>query len=267
MAFSKFKFSHTLPCVLCDDTSSAAAAICSGCEQDLPQAKLRCSRCAIPLALETAFADDFPGHFLCGQCSVTAAPHNRCFSAYNYEFPIRELITGLKFQQNLVYGRTLGCLLGKCLYQHYQQTAKSNGITLAQQLPQAVIPVPLAPQRLRRRGYNQAKLIAQYALQHLTSLFPADIGAGHFDFAEPKLLLNACKKVAHTPPQTELSAQQRKRDLRFAFQAEPAICGHFKSVALVDDVYTTGSTLRALAAVLKQQGIENIDFWCVARTV
>ena len=112
--------------------------------------------------------------------------------------------------------------------------------------PDALIPVPLHPKRRRERGYNQAELIAE-ALAKRTGI-PL----------EKKLLL----RVINTSPQKQLSAKERKNNLKNAFQMSKNIV-QLEKVLLIDDIYTTGSTVDAAAGALMGAGVKKVYVLCI----
>jgi ComF family protein len=114
-------------------------------------------------------------------------------------------------------------------------------------LPDLLLPMPLHPQRLQERGFNQAAEIARHLGRRLA--IPCDN--------------NACRRIRPTPPQAGLSLRERLRNLRGAFDCSHDLSG--RSVALVDDVMTTGASLNALAGAVKQAGAERVDCWVIAR--
>jgi len=118
--------------------------------------------------------------------------------------------------------------------------------------PDWLLPVPLARQRLRERGYNQSWELARQ-LARRRGL--------HCD---ARLLL----RTRDTPHQIALPAEQRASNMRGAFAIEPLRLAELRgrSVALVDDVMTTGATLRELARVLKAAGVVHVQAWIIART-
>ena len=114
-----------------------------------------------------------------------------------------------------------------------------------------ILPLPLSLKRLRERGYNQSWLLAQKIADILKT--PAN----------PWML----EKVRDTKPQTLVSVEERRQHLRGAFviskKHEKSIGG--KSVLLVDDVYTTGSTMEEAAKILKRAGAVSVEGWVLAR--
>jgi len=115
-------------------------------------------------------------------------------------------------------------------------------------LPEVLIPVPMAHWRRAARGFNQSMEIG------------CDL-ARHFGL---KLDPAALVKIRNTAPQAELSRQQRRTNLGgvFEFRRRSPVPA---TVALIDDVMTTGSTVNECARVLKQAGVEEVSVWVVAR--
>jgi ComF family protein len=114
--------------------------------------------------------------------------------------------------------------------------------------PDLVVAMPMAPQRLRERGFNQAQELAR-ALSQRRGL---------------KLAAGLCHRIRHTAPQTALPWEERHRNIRGAFACESDLTG--ARVAVVDDVLTTGATLNELANVLLGRGAAAVWGWVVART-
>jgi ComF family protein len=112
-----------------------------------------------------------------------------------------------------------------------------------------ILPMPLHPRRLAERGFNQALEIARG--------LGRDLGAR----VEPR----GAQRVKDTAPQTELPYGERAKNVRGAFVCNLELTG--KSVAVVDDVMTTGATLNELARVLKRAGAARVENFLVARTV
>jgi ComF family protein len=114
-------------------------------------------------------------------------------------------------------------------------------------LPEVLLPVPLHRQRIRQRGFNQAGEIAKVVAKHL-----------HIPFSQNYLL-----RDKRTHAQTYLKAKGRNKNVKNAFKIKKKI--EFRHIALIDDVITTGATLRQVSLALKKAGVERIDICCVAR--
>ena len=131
-----------------------------------------------------------------------------------------------------------------------EELLRAYGRMLRSWQPDALIPVPLHKSRMRKRGFNQAALVAERMGERLG--IPV----------EEKLLI----RVKKTSPQKELNDSARRENLKNAFQ----LCGNdvkLKRVVLIDDIYTTGSTLDAAAAALLAAGVEKVYFLsiCIGR--
>lgn len=217
------------PCALCARWSHGA--LCTDCVARFVQnPPARCPRCALPLAAAAP----------CGACLRDPPPFDRCVAVADYAFPWDRLIAGLKFQDQPERARLLADLLHRAVLQ-------AGGPAV-----QCVLPVPLSERRLAERGYNQAWELARRAARALGCR------------AEAQLLL----RPLPGPTQAELNLAQRLRNLRGAYLLNPASRRslHGQHVALVDDVMTTGTTLREAAATLRRAGAARIDAWALART-
>lgn len=117
--------------------------------------------------------------------------------------------------------------------------------------PDCAIPVPLHPQRLREREFNQSAIIAS-------------VISSRFDIA---MLTNVLLRQRYTKPQVELGFRERKENVEGAFilQNKEAVMG--RNIILVDDVFTTGSTVNECAKVLKKNGAEKVYVITIARMV
>lgn len=216
-------------CVLCRAPGAEGLDLCVGCSEHLPHNPSACDRCALPLP-------PGQGGGVCGRCQRAPPPYDRCHGAFLYREPISRLIGGLKFQGRLHQGRLLGELLARSL----------QGPTLSR--PELLIPVPLHPERIRARGYNQALEIARWVARALD--LPLDA--------------RSCRRIRATTAQSDLPLEERRRNLRGAFAlVRPLQARH---VALLDDVVTSGATVSELTGVLKRAGVAQVDVWAVART-
>ena len=212
-------------CTLCGDPADGGEIICRPCKQELPLNLTCCPRCALPM----------PRTEVCGECLRSPPAFDRTLAPLRYAPPVDRLISQLKFGARLAAGQTFARLLT----QHI--------INSDFPLPDAVVAVPLHRQRLKLRGFNQSQEIARPLASALNL----------------PLLANLVKRHKATPPQTGLSGRARRRNLRAAFSINhPLPAPH---LALVDDVMTTGSTVRELATTLKKCGATQVDIWVVAR--
>jgi len=171
----------------------------------------------------------------CGECQADPPAFELSRVPLRYEAPVSDLISHFKYRRGLSDGQLLAQLLAR----HVRDT------TLDVQL---LLPMPLHPSRLRERGYNQAAELAR-TLSRATGI-PWN-----------STLLRRTKAA---PTQREANKRERRRNVRKAFVCESKNLP--RSVAIIDDVVTTGSTARAAAAAVKLAGAERVEIWAVART-
>ncbi|MGB5834542.1 MAG: ComF family protein [Thiohalocapsa sp.] len=221
-------------CALCGAPGADGLDICRGCRTDLPVIRHGCSRCALPLPQDSLPVDGRP--LLCGACQRRPPPFDHCHAAYRYEDPLPALVGGFKFRGRLNLLRLLGLLLADSL--------RTSGADL----PDAIVPVPLHPERLRQRGYNQALELSRVVGRRLK----VSVDDGR------------CARVLATRPQADLDKETRRKNLRGAFAATANMQG--AQVAILDDVVTTGSTVTEMTRVLRRAGCRRVDVWTVART-
>lgn len=157
---------------------------------------------------------------------------------YLYRSPVDDMVTRLKFGQELVYARVLGTLLAR------------SRLRSGEPLPECIVPIPLHRRRLVERGFNQSREIARHAARR--------VGVR----VEPRLL----ERKRATAAQSSLPAAERARNLQQAFAARTEIQVP-RSVALLDDVLTTGSTAEAAARTLKAVGCGHVELWICARVL
>ena len=181
-----------------------------------------------PLCPRCALAS--PGGLVCGRCLREEPAYDATRAALAYEFPADALVQALKFRGELALAPLLAALLGR---------------SLDNERIDYVVPVPLSRERLRRRGYNQAMEIAR-------------------QLRRPGLEPALCERTRDAPPQMELPYEARQRNVRGAFRCTRELIG--ATVAVVDDVMTTGATLDEMARTLKRSGALRVVNWIVART-
>ncbi|WP_111748029.1 double zinc ribbon domain-containing protein [Salinisphaera orenii] len=214
-------------CVLCRARTVNDSGCCDGCWHDLPFLARACRYCAVPLPANAAAT-------VCSDCQRHPSFDN-AVAAFTYQEPIRWLITGLKFRGRREYARLLAAGLASRIDQALEP------------VPDVLIPVPLHDAGYRRRGFNQAELLARLIARR-TGL---------------ALDCRLISRTADTPAQSTLTAKQRRTNLRGAFSCRTEIAG--RRIALVDDVVTTGATAAELARELRRAGAASVSVYCVAR--
>jgi len=154
---------------------------------------------------------------------------------------IKNLIRKFKYQP---FVKELAIPLASLIITHFQLLDNQPNFS-----DYILIPVPLEKRKLKRRGFNQAE----------------EIGKELSKFLKISLSNNVLAKIKETPPQIELSDEERKENIKEAFfcQSPEKIKG--RKILLVDDIYTTGATMRECAKVLKKAGAKEIIGIVVAR--
>ena len=210
-------------CLLCTAAASMSA-LCAACHAQLPWLPVaRCPQCALPT---------FEGS-LCGTCLSHPPRFDRVTAAFAYQWPLAALIHHYKYGGNLVLARPFAQALAAQIHD----------------AADLIIPMPLAPRRLRERGFNQALEIARFVSQLTGIAITAD----------------ACRRVRDSAPQAALPWSERRSNIRGAFVCDADLQG--KRIAVIDDVLTTGATLNELARNLRQAGATQIQGWVVARAL
>lgn len=216
-------------CQLCA-AASGAALLCRGCRDSLPRTGTACCpQCAMPS----------PAGETCGTCLKRPPHFDVTHAALRYAFPADRLIQSLKYNARL----PVAVLLAELLLERQRKTGTP--------LPDAFIPMPLHPARLATRGYNQAVEIARHVARTL----------------QRPMLTTTAVRLRNTPPQADLPLERRRANLRGAFACDDEngdIAG--LSVAIIDDVMTTGASLNELARVLRSAGAARVENWVAART-
>jgi ComF family protein len=198
-----------------------------------------CDTCGAAPALPPAFAD--PSRIArggsCAACEAAPPSYDYARSAAVYEGQLREALHALKFSGRRALAAPLGELAAEqCL------ASLPAGID-------ALVPVPLARERERERGFNQAALLARRIGRRLA--VPT----------RPRWL----SRTRPTRPQSELSAGERRANVRGAFRASGKVAG--RHVLVVDDILTTGATADACAQALRDAGALRVGVLTVARVL
>ncbi|WP_313950311.1 ComF family protein [Accumulibacter sp.] len=214
----------TQDCLLCG-AASGRCLLCAACEADLPRLPgQRCPRCALPT----------PHGEVCGRCLAKPPYYDRALVAFRYAFPLDKLVQSFKYGHRLALGRYFG-----------RQLAALTGESLAD----LIVPLPLHPQRLRQRGFNQALELARPVGKAWQ--MPIDV--------------RSCQRIRDTPAQADLPWRERAKNVRGAFHCAADFTG--KRLLLVDDVMTTGASLGELAQTLKRHGAAHVTLLVLARAL
>ena len=210
--------------------------VCEGCLDSLAPAKVSaCSICGE--ALEFVAVESEP---VCGLCRRVPPNFDFAISFAAYDGALRRLVHLLKYEQLRPAADVIGRLLAECL-----AARKFDR-------PVIVVPVPLHRSKKRQRGFNQSELIARSALRYL-------------DSPNFELRTSILRRVRATTSQTGLTRHQRRENVRGAFAVAAPELVKGRAVMIVDDVYTTGTTLNECARILRAAGAEQVVVATVAR--
>ena len=213
-------------CLLCGAVVSEHDWLCGACNDDLPRPQHSCQYCGIGVAAKV---------IACGRCSVIGpAWVDRVVTAFEYAYPVDEIIKRFKYQQRLSLAMLLGAELAA-------RAAQRRG-----ELPEVLVPVPLHWRRVVERGYNQAHELGRAVGRQLGIPITARLAKRH----------------RRTAAQVGQGARARRQNLKGAFRITGDVTK--KRIAVVDDVYTTGATVQELARALKRAGAASVEAWVVA---
>jgi ComF family protein len=216
-----------LPPPRCAACSLAAGdPLCVACEADFFPASR--ARCArCALPLASPEAE------ICGRCLADPPHFDATTALADYVPPVDGMVTALKFSARLDLAIVFGRLLAR------RSPAAGGAIVAA---------VPLAFERIAERGFNQSQQIARAFCEARCMPLATDL----------------LRRIRHTLPQQSLKFDERHRNVRGAFEVTGDV--RSKTLLIVDDVMTTGSTLNEIARILRQAGAARVHNLVVART-
>jgi ComF family protein len=216
-----------------------AEPVCTECVQRFVGYRSRCAQCAEPVVADRP---------LCGTCLTrrSASSLQHCVAAVDYDYPWDDLVARFKFREEPGWAATLATLM-----------LRAPGADSVLRGAQWVVPIPISPQRLATRGYNQAWELAKALMaQAKDHGLPALKGLG-----------DALKRTGDAPDQHSLPREKRLHNLQTAFAFNPDHSQRLAGsrVVLIDDVSTTGTTLQMAARVLIRGGAARVDALTFAR--
>lgn len=186
------------------------------------------------------------GADLCRACRLAPPPFERAVAYAFYQDTMRAAIHALKYDRMHSAARRMGAMLAQAI------------VKLREEAPaeMLVVPVPLHRGRYAERGFNQARLLAAYALRNLRKSDPG---------WKLTLAPAALMRLRPTEAQAGLTPRQRRLNVRAAFQVNDAGAVRDRHILLVDDILTTGATARAAAKALKDAGAASVWVATLAR--
>lgn len=218
-------------CYLCEQALAHTFPLCRDCLRQLPILADACEQCG---------RKTYTIKSICGQCLKKPPPFSKMVACFTYQDPIKEMIHGYKFSQQLYWGPIFSQFLSHACKHRYKND----------NWPEALLPLPLHHKRLKERGFNQSLEIAKMVSKRLAC----------------PLFTKAVERKKATVPQHQLPLKARQPNVNNAFDIPSHI--HLpKHIAILDDVVTTGATVTALASALKKAGTQRVDIWCIARTM
>ena len=218
-------------CLFCEAAvgEEAPVAVCPECEAQIRWVESPlCTRCGM------VFEDRDGADRVCGSCQVDPPPFARARAAALYDGPVAAAITRFKFGRQMAFLPVM---------QHWLKRPLCLDLVAAADL---LAPVPLHPKRIKHRGFNQALLLAKA-------------------FPEAALAREAVVRTRHTAPQVGLNPKERRDNVNGAFAVPDPELVTGKSVLLIDDLLTTGSTVKECARVLRRAGARQVEVLTVAR--
>ena len=219
---------YPLRCPICDKVVQKEQGICPQCRKKLHViSEPFCMKCGKPIS-------DTRREF-CSDCSHKTHNFIQGRALWIYGKEVKESLYRFKYQNKREYART-----------YAMEIARRHGAWIQSKKIQVILPIPLHKNRRKKRGYNQAAVLAE-ELGKILNL-PVDT----------KMLI----RVQDTKPQKTLGDVQRKQNLSHAFRTRQDKVFP-NTVLLVDDIYTTGSTFDAAAKVLSDAGVSKIYTCCV----
>jgi ComF family protein len=204
--------------------------ICKDCE-DKPSlvTEPRCKKCSKPIEL---YEKEY-----CSDCERRSFHYDYGFALWVYDDVMKQSIANYKYHNKKEYSAY-----------YISEVLKNYGDRIQKLLPDVIIPVPVHISKYIERGYNQADILAR------------GIGKG----LQIPVLSDLLLRTKKTLPQKKLDDKERLRNLMEAFQLNDKLAATYPKklsrILLVDDIYTTGSTIEACTNVLKSYGIKEVYF-------
>jgi ComF family protein len=220
-------------CAKCGADTASGVHLCATCAEHAKKIEAPfCRQCSQP------FDGAIEGEFTCSNCRDRTFHFDCAVTRYMSRGVVREFIHRFKYDRHFYLRHPLADWMTEALADERIRAQPFD----------AFVPVPLHFARFRERDFNQAEVLAK--------LLAKSTG-------QP--VLKALKRIRYTTTQTRLDREQRMENLRNAFRVRHASAVQSRHLILVDDVFTTGSTVEECARVLRQAGAASVRVVTVAR--
>ncbi len=223
---------YPIRCPICEKLPPKNQLICPACFSSISFVEQPyCYSCGKPLERSE--------QEYCFDCTKNPKSFTRGFSLAVYNAVTKPSLSAIKYKNRRQH-----------LDFYVQETIATYGSLFLALHLEAILPVPIHPKRMKKRGYNQA------------ALFAHTLGGQLRIPVYDSLLI----RTLNTLPQKNLSPEKRLENLQKAFALHPALeSGQlpFQSVLLVDDIYTTGATMEAITRILKQAGVSHVYIFSI----
>lgn len=184
-----------------------------------------CTKCGIPFEVTYPIEESF--HYLCGECRSSPPLFDRALSVCQYDETVRDIISAYKYHNKPYIGKDLVSIILKVLDEKIIELS-----------PELIIHVPLHIKRLKERGYDQAYILSEGISIRLG--IPVSYGN--------------LVRTRYTEPQVNLSGSERMKNVKGAFLITDPSELKDRSILLIDDVFTTGATIKECVKVIKRAG-------------
>jgi ComF family protein len=213
-----------MQCVACNTMDPNG--LCPACSVHAPRVGNPCRQCGASIGL--------PGGYpVCGRCRRHPPAYDLTVVPFRYAPPLSGVIHRFKYRGRVSNAKPLAKIFS-------METATRHNPR-----PQLLIPVPLHWTRLIKRGFNQSVELCRHLSAELDIPFDR----------------SAVYRTRRTPPQVELPLSRRRRNVKDCFGLRRQL--HVDSVAIVDDVMTSGETMNQMASLLKKHGVTNVQSWAI----
>lgn len=229
-------------CEICRAGCQGTLPLCCGCRAQLPWIEQGCISCGEPVSARQRH---------CPRCEQHPLPFAEVIIPLRYAYPVDQWIGVYKYQSRPGMAGWLSQLLQDHITQHWQHR------------PTLITGVPMHPRKQRERGYNQSLLLARHLARAFKIPFDAHLLEKHKVTSHQRTLNAASRRLNLQGAFRIREIKSLRRDLRWVSEGD-RIAG--QTIALVDDVVTTGATGAEIAQCLLDAGAASVTLWALAKT-